>query len=398
MSDTTDERAGDRTPEETPDTGDEVTASGRGLGRYYVDASALLVLLYAFLCAIVLGGVVMLLTGANPVEAYWALLRGAVGTPDRIAASLARSTPYIGTALALAFAFKAGLFNIGAEGQLLVGAIVAGWAGTWAWVAGLPAPIAITAVIAAGALGGALYGGFPGLLKAKTGAHEVIVTIMLNTIALRAYEWLVGSRDPAILVDVTASAPQSRPIAESAVLPALVDTPAATLHWGIFIAVAMCAVMWFITERTTTGFEIRTVGLNQSAATYAGMSVGRVWILVMAVSGTFAGIAGAAEVSGATGLIPPPGYFRNFGFDAIAIALLARANPWAIIPAAILWGSLAVGAPTMQREAELSIDLVRIVQALILLFVAADLLIRRLFRIRTDETEPRTALASGWGG
>jgi ABC-type uncharacterized transport system permease subunit len=364
----------------------------------YAALTPLLVLLFAFLCAIVIGGVVMVLTGANPLEAYWSLLRGAVGTPDRIAASLARATPFIGAALALAFAFKAGLFNIGAEGQLLVGALCGGWAGTWAWVQGLPGVLAIPVVLLAGVAGGALYGGFPGFLKARTGAHEVIVTIMLNTIALRMYEWLVGSRDPAILVDVNASAPQSVRIAEGARLPALYETPAATLHWGLFIAIAMCALMWFTMQRTTTGFEIRTVGFNQSAATYAGISVGRTWIMVMAVSGAFAGIAGAAEVSGSTGLIPPPGHFRNFGFDAIAIALLARANPWAIIPAAILWGSLLVGAPTMQREAQLSIDLVRIVQALILLFVAADLLVRRMFRIRTDEAEPRQALASGWGG
>ena len=383
--------------EGTPDTGEGVTMSGRGLGRY-ASLTPLLVLFYSLLCALVIGGIVMVLTGANPLEAYWSLLRGAVGSPERIAASLARATPFIGAALALAFAFKAGLFNIGAEGQLLVGALTAGWAGTWGWVQGLPAILAIPVVLLAGAIGGLVYGGFPGFLKAKTGAHEVIVTIMLNTIALRMYEWLVGSRDPAILVDLTASAPQSERIAEAARLPALYETPAATLHWGLFIAVAMCAAMWFVMERTTTGFEIRMVGLNQSAATYAGISVGRTWIMVMAVSGAFAGIAGAAEVSGSTGLIPPPGHFRNFGFDAIAIALLARANPWAIIPASILWGALLVGAPTMQREAGLSIDLVRIVQALILLFVAADLLIRRMFRISTDETEPRQALAAGWGG
>ncbi len=387
-----------REPEETTsDTGDDVAVTGRGLGRY-ASLTPALVLIYALACALVIGGVVMLLTGANPFEAYWSLLTGAVGSPQRIAASLARATPFIGAALALAFAFKAGLFNIGAEGQLLVGALAAGWAGTWSWVQGLPAIAAIPVVLLAGALGGIVYGGFPGFLKAKTGAHEVIVTIMLNTIALRMYEWLVGSRDPAILVDLGASAPQSRAIADSAALPALYETPAATLHWGLFIAVAMCAAMWFIMDRTTTGFEIRTVGLNQSAATYAGISVSRTWIMVMAVAGGFAGLAGAAEVSGSTGLIPPPGHFRNFGFDAIAIALLARGNPWGIIPASILWGALLVGAPTMQREAQLSIDLVRIVQALILLGVAADLLIRRMFRIRAEDTEPRAALASGWGG
>jgi general nucleoside transport system permease protein len=283
-----------------------VRVSGRGLERY-ASLTPVLVLLYAVLCAVVIGGAVMLLVGSNPIEAYGALVRGAVGTPNRIVATLARATPFVGTALALAFAFRAGLFNIGAQGQLLVGALSAGWVGTWSWVAGLPGILAVPLVLLAGGLGGALYGGFPGFLKARTGAHEVIVTIMLNTIALRLYEWLLGSRDPVILVDVTASAPQSVPIAEAARLPALAVVPQATLHWGLFLAVAMCATMWFVMTRTTTGFEIRAVGLNQSAATYAGMSVGRTWILVMAGSGAFAGLAGAAEVSGGLGLIPPVG-------------------------------------------------------------------------------------------
>ena len=252
-------------------------------------------------------------------------------------------------------------------------------------------------VLGMGALGGALYGGFPGFLKARTGAHEVIVTIMLNTIALRLLEWLVLSRDPIILLDTTASVPHSRQIVDGAILPLLPGAGDATLHWGLLLGVTLCAVMWFVMERTTTGFEIKTVGLDPSAATYAGMSVSKVWILAMATSGAFAGLAGAAEVSGSLGFVQP-GYFRNFGFDSIAIALLARANPWAIIPAALLWGALLSGAPLMQLQADLSIDLVRIVQALILLFVAADLIVRRLFRIRGGDTEPRAALASGWGG
>ncbi|WP_108666861.1 ABC transporter permease [Euzebya rosea] len=383
------------TPRETEDGGVPATTI-TGRLEPWVALSPVLVLLAAFLCAVVIGGVVMVLTGANPVEAYWALLRGAVGSPDRIASSLARATPFIGASLALAFAFKAGLFNIGAEGQLLIGALFGGWAGTWSWMAGAPSIVAIPVVIGMGMLGGALYGGFPGFLKAKTGAHEVIVTIMLNTIALRLVEWLVLSRDPVILLDQTASVPHSREIAESAKLPHLPFAGSSSLHWGLALGIVACAVMWFVMERTTTGFEIKTVGLNPSAAVYAGMSVSKVWILAMAGSGAFAGLAGAAEVSGSVGFIQP-GVFRNIGFDSIAIALLARANPWAIIPAALLWGALLSGAPLMQLEANLSIDLVRIVQALILLFVAADLIVRRLFRIRGERGEG-AALAAGWGG
>lgn len=367
-------------------------------GRAWVQLGPIKVIAAAFLCAVAIGGLIMLLTGANPLEAYWALLRGAVGSPERIAASLARSTPYIGASLAIAFAFKAGLFNIGVEGQLLIGALFGGWAGTWAWLQGYPAVIAIPVVLVMGALGGGLYGGFPGFLKAKTGAHEVIVTIMLNTIALRLLEWLVLSRDPVILLDTTASVPHSRPIAEAARLPLLpFSGGGARLHWGLVIGVLLCVLVWYAIERTTTGFELKTVGLNPSAATYAGMSVSRTWILAMAVSGALAGVVGAAEVSGDLGYIQP-GVFRNIGFDSIAIALLARGNPFAIIPAALLWGALLSGAPLMQLQADLSIDLVRIVQALILLFVAADLIVRRLFRIKGVTDEPRAALASGWGG
>ena len=396
----------------------------RSLRNAWADLTPLLVLAYALLCAVVLGGMVIIATEvvnqmqgfedsglglgerlgqldygaifAKPFEAYWALLRGAVGTPSRVASSLARSTPFIAAALAVAFAFKAGLFNIGAEGQLLIGAVLAGWAGTWAWLQGVPAIIALPVVIGMGAVGGALYGGFPGLLKAKTGAHEVIVTIMLNTIALRLAEWLVGSRNPVILADTTATGTRTVPIAEAARLPFLPGGASSRLHWGLILGIALCGVMWFVMRRTTTGFEIKTVGLNPSAATYAGMSVSRTWILVMAVSGAFAGLAGAAEVSGSLGFVQT-GVFRNVGFDAIAIALLAKGNPWAVIPSALLWGALLSGAPLMQLEADLSIDLVRIVQALILLFVAADLIVRRLFNVKGEDGN-QAVLASGWGG
>lgn len=359
--------------------------------------SPLLVLLAAVVCAVVIGGLVMLLTGANPFTAYAALFDGAFGSPDRIARSVARSIPFIGASLAVAFAFRAGLFNIGAEGQVLIGALVGGWIGTWGWLQGMPAILAIPTVLLFGALGGALYGGFPGYLKAKTGAHEVITTIMLNTIALRFVEWVVQGQNPPILRDPASTAGTSRPIAEAARLPLMPGAGPSTLHTGLLLAIALCALVWFVNERTTTGFEMRTVGLNPSAATYAGISVPRTWILAMAVSGAFAGFAGVAEVSGARYVIEP-GVYRSIGFDSIAIALLARGNPWGIIPAALLWGALLSGAGPMQVSAGVPIDIVRIVQALILLFVAADVIVRRLFRIRGAGEEPRTALAAGWGG
>ena len=181
-----------------------------------------LVPLYAVVVALVVAGVVIVLIGKNPLEAYWALLRGMFGTPDRIAASLGRSTPFIGAALAVAFAFKAGLFNIGAEGQLLVGATVAAWVGTFSWLAGLPGPLLIPIILLAGIVGGGIWGGIPGFLKARTGAHEVIVTIMLNNIAILFVRWMVGSRDPVILRDMSASVPRTATLPDAGRLPELV--------------------------------------------------------------------------------------------------------------------------------------------------------------------------------
>ena len=353
--------------------------------------------IYAVLVAVLLGSLVIIAAGANPLDAYGALFRGAFGSAERIAQTLARSTPFIIASLAVAFAFKAGLFNIGAQGQLLVGATAAAWAGTWGWVTGLPALIAIAVVLLAGTIGGWFYGAIPGVLKARTGAHEVITTIMLNNIAALLMGWIITSRDPVLLLDPTASSSRTKPIAEAARMPQLIaDTG---LHAGFLLGVLLCAAVWFVLQRTTPGFELRTVGLNPNAARYSGMNVNRTIVLVMAASGALAGFAGAAEVSGATGGTFTPGVFRNIGFDSIAIALLARSNPYAIIPAGILWGALLSGAPLMQLQADLSIDLIQIVQALIVLFVAADAIVRWLFRIR----QPRAAeaggevFASGWG-
>ncbi|HVM20533.1 MAG TPA: ABC transporter permease [Egibacteraceae bacterium] len=353
--------------------------------------------IYAVLVAVVVGSLVMLLAGANPLTAYGALFDGAWGSPEVLARSLARSTPFIIAGLAVAFAFKAGLFNIGAEGQLLMGALTAAWVGTWSWMAGLPAILAVPVVLLAGVAGGLFWGGIPGVLKARTGAHEVIVTIMLNAIALRLAEWIINSRSPRILLDLSASVPHTVPIFDAARMPRL---PGTALHLGFLLALLLCAAVWFVLQRSTVGFEIRTVGANPDAARYAGMSVGRTIVLVMAVSGALAGIAGAGEVSGGTTGYLTSGSFIGIGFDSIAIALLARANPFAVIPAAFLWGSLLAGAPTMQLQADVSLDIVRVVQALIILFVAADAIVRWLFRIRAPRDGDITTgevFAKGWG-
>ncbi|WP_448613827.1 ABC transporter permease [Modestobacter sp. URMC 112] len=372
---------------------------GRRLLEGYFRLAPVTVPLYAVLVASLVGTLFILGAGADPLTAYGALLEGAVGSPDRIAATIGRATPFMIGALAVALGFKAGLFNIGAEGQLLLGALTAAWVGTWSWLAGLPGVLAVPFVLLAGLLGGLVWGAIPGVLKAKTGAHEVITTIMLNSIAAALAQYLITSREPVLLIDEAASTPHTRQIADSARLPALVEGTG--LHLGILLALALCVATYLVLQRTTPGFEIRTVGASKEAALYAGMPVQRTIIVVMAASGALAGIAGAAEVSGGSSGYLTPGAFTNIGFDSIAIALLARGNPLAVVPAALLWGALLSGAPLMQVEADLSVNLVRIVQALIILFVAADAIVRSLFRIRAprgvDAGQPAT-FTRGWGG
>jgi len=365
--------------------------------RRSLDLQPLLVPALAIVLAFVSGALAILAIGSDPIEAYTSLVRGMFGSSDRIAASLGRSTPFIGAALAVAFAFRAGLFNIGAEGQLLVGATAAAWIGTWSWVRGLPGVVAIPALLLAGVVAGGLYGGIPGALKARTGAHEVIVTIMLNAIALLYVRWLVSSQDPVVLRDPSATVPRTARIDDAARLPELVESQP-PLHLGFVVMVVLAILVWFVLQRTTFGFEVRTIGTNTDAARYAGMAVGRTIFVTMALSGGFAGLAGAGEISGTTGFLSP-GVFVSIGFDSIAIALLARANPFAIIPAAILWGSMLSGAGLMQQDVGLSIDVVRIVQALVLLFVAADVIVRTVFRLRKERRTAleTTDLASGWG-
>jgi simple sugar transport system permease protein len=358
------------------------------------DLQPLVVPLLAILLSFIIGGVLISIIGVNPFVAYWSLLKGMFGTPDRIAGSIARSVPFIGSALALAFAFKAGLFNIGAEGQLLVGGITAGWVGTWAWVADVPPIIAIPVIFLAGTTGGLIWGYIPGLLRAETGAHEVITTIMLNSIALFGTRWLVNSRDPVILRDTSATVPRTEAIAPSAVLPEFVASQP-NLHLGLIVLVLVAVAASLVFRRTTFGFEIETVGTNPTAAHYAGVPVKRIIILAMAISGAFAGISAASEVAGTNGFFQP-GTFAFMGFDGIAIALLARAKPLAILPAALLWGSLLAGAPLMQQEADVSIDVVRIIQAMVLLFVAADAIVRYVFRVKVETDDDTMTMASGW--
>lgn len=319
--------------------------------------------------------------------------RSIVFIPRNLINTIVRSIPFLLAGLAVALGFKCGLFNIGAEGQLYAGALLAVYVGIHPALQDLPRLLYIPLAVAVGILGGAIWGAIPGILKAKTGAHEVINTIMMNAIAIRLADWLIKSRDPLILLDPTASVPRTPYISEFAMFPQIANTP---LHLGLFLAVGAAFFVWWLLYRTTLGFEIRTVGTNPDAARYAGINVSRNIVLAMALSGGLAGLAGAGEVLGVQHNLPP-GFFAGVGFDSIAIALLARTNPFAMIPAAYLWGGLLNGAGLMQIRADLSIDLVKIIQAFIVMFIAADQIVRGLWRIRARGKEEEVVFSRGWG-
>jgi simple sugar transport system permease protein len=349
----------------------------------------ILVPLLAIFTALVIGALIILATGASVLSAYNGLFFGAVGTPLAIANTLVEATPYIFAGLAVALGFKCGLFNIGVEGQLAMGAMCAAIVGYQ--FTNLPAVIHLPLTLLAGALGGGLWGAIPGLLRAKTGAHEVITTIMLNYVAIRLTDYLI--KGP--FRDRSSSAPRTPFIAHSAELPYLFGADY-RLHAGFILALIMVFVIWWLLNKSTPGFEIRTVGANPDAAQYAGMSITRNFVLAMALSGALGGLAGASQVMGLEHNLKAA-FSAGYGFDSIAIALLAKSNPIGIIPAAIFWGALRNGAGLMQLQSGISISLINIIQALVIVFVAADQIVRGIYRIR-QRGGGQVVFTRGWGG
>ncbi len=322
-------------------------------------------------------------------DAYVALFQGAVGGWGPISETLTRAAPLILAGLSVAVGFQAGLFNIGAQGQMLLG-------GMFTLVVGfqfdLPAVIHIPLAVIAGIVGGAIWGAIPGYLRARTGAHEVITTIMLNFIALRLVDYLLTSQFFQV---EGRNDPVSQTVLDSARYPKLLDwlDPRYRVHLGIVVAIAVAAIIWWVLYRSTIGFEFRAVGANPEGARYGGMNVVVVTVGVMALAGALAGLAGANEIMGPLGRATP-GFVGVIGFDAIALALLGRSHPFGVVAAGLLFGGLAAGGQNMQSIVAGGPDIVQVIQALIIVFIAAPALIKAIYRVKAD-TES-TQLTQGW--
>jgi len=370
-------------------------------GRYRRIFRGLLIPVLALLTALVAGALVMYLSGDNAQDAYIGLFKGAFGSAKGWAATIRKMIPFILTGLSVAVAFKAGLFNIGASGQFVMGTIFSVFIGIN--FEGLPMAIHLPLAIVFGIVGGALWGAIPGILKVYTGAHEVIVTIMLNYVAALFAGWTVYAggtqgQTPGPLWDRTAGPISETPdVLASARLPYLFD-PSYRIHYGVFIALAAVVFIWWLIYKTTIGFEIRTVGQNMKAARYAGIRVNWTVILTMGIAGGLAGLAGAVETLGLNHKFAPE-FGGQVGFDGITIALLGQTHPFGVVLSSLLFGALDAGAAKMQFDSGVAADIIQIIQALVLAFVAAPMIIRALYRIKRLPTESEsTSLGTSWGG
>ena len=355
---------------------------------------SMLVPVLAVFTSVIVGGIVIAMAGGNPFDAYLGLAEGSFGSLKALSETTVWATPYIFAGLAVGLAFKGGLFNIGAEGQLALGAVAAAWTGyALPGLLGItfPAIIHIPLTILAGILAGAIWGGIPGWLKARFGGHEVINTIMMNYIALNITSYLLNGpmKDPNPN-NVVARTPM---IAPSAQIPSIFS--GYRFHWGFILALVVAFIIWWLLWKTTLGFEIRTAGANPDAGRYAGINVPRTIIVTMVISGILAGLAGTIEVTGLN-FRHELGFSVGYGFDAIAIALLGKCHPFGIVLGALLFGGMRNGATRMQFLTQIPVDVISVIQALILLFVAADAIVRYIYRVRIREE--RVTLTRGWGG
>jgi len=388
--------------------------------------NSVLIVVLAFFTALVLSAIFVVGSDPNVIQApdpltalnvawldisgaYGGLLSGALGNPStffskvgsgnvKVVASafyplsetLVAAAPLVFTGLSVALGFRAGLFNIGGEGQVIAGGLAAGFVGFS--LHGLTGFVELPLALLAGFVAGALWGFIPGLLKARTGAHEVITTIMLNYVAIYLTYYFLSTK---AFQRPGRTDPISKIVDSAAALPSLAGVNL-RLHAGVILAVIVAIAVYFLLWRTTLGFEFRAVGANPDASRAAGIGVGRVVVLAMSLAGGLAGLAGANIILGVNYSVSP-GFSSSLGFDGITVALLGRGNPAGVVAAALLFGGLRAGAVQMQAATSTPVDLVQVIEALVIMFVAAPTLVREIYHIRAQRSAGAPAVSTGWG-
>jgi len=376
------------------------------LGSRLNRLSSFVITLLAVVSALVVGALLIVLSDVEALRtgnfgsafsevgaAYWALVQGSVGSLQALSETINNATPFIIAGVSIALAFRTGLFNIGATGQMMAGGLAATWVG---FVMDGPGILQIPLALIAGLVGGALFGAIPGVLKARTGAHEVITTIMLNYIASFTILWAL---DTELFQRPDRTDPISKFISKASTLPRLFgflgDRKDLFAHSGILIALLCVLGYWWFLERSKMGFEFQAFGQNPDAAEYAGMRAKRLTMLGMIVAGAIAGLAGAIEILGRYGYASQ-NFAGTIGFDAIAVALLGRSTPLGTMFSAILFGALQSGGREMQAETDVAIDLIVVLRAVIVMFIAAPLLVKSIWRVKSAQVNTGQTF-KGWG-
>jgi ABC-type uncharacterized transport system permease subunit len=414
--------------------------SSRSFGdvlRRAIQENTLTIIFLALVSATVIGGLLTAFTNTTVLDAwghffsapgnaigqawdaafgtYWALFEGSIINPHTVSAlfqqaslstavhdgflsavfnplseTAVQATPLILTGLAVALPYQAGLFNIGGQSQFIGGAIMAAWLG---YAYNMPFFVHVVICVIGAFVGGAALGWLAGEIKARTGAHEVIVTIMLNYVMLYFLAYVLSSQ--SLMEAPGGSDSITLPIASNAHLPLLAGTHL-RINAGFLIALAAAFAVWWLLNRTTTGFEFRSIGANASASRVAGMNVERNWTLVMAIAGGLAGLAAASVILGTDSTLNPQSY-GTYGIDAITVALLGLGRPGGVVAAGLLFGALHAGSPGMQTATGTPVQIVQVIQALIVLFVAAPPLVRTIYRVRAARARGvSTSMSKGW--
>jgi simple sugar transport system permease protein len=408
--------------EEPPTSGER--SRWRRILDGYLYGNQFVVTLLSFLCAIVVGAILIAVTDAPTRQAmgyffqhpsdtfsrawtaisagYSALFRGSIfntnslysngGTPifGPISNTLLNAAPLILGGLSVTVAFRAGLFNIGVQGMIIVGAICAGYVG---FAISLPTGIHLIVALLAGMLGGGLWGLLVGWLKARTGAHEVITTIMLNYVALNLLTYLLGVNG---FQQTNSNQAISNTVKPTARLPHIFGS-SLPVHAGLIVAVLAAIVCWWLLTRSTFGYRLRAVGANPAAARTAGMNIGNTYVWVMVIAGVLGGLVGCSQVLG-TRLVVTQDVDAGFGFDAITVALLGRGSPIGVVLGGLLFGAFRAGGVVMAADTSTPADVVSVIQPVMVLFIAAPALIRGIFRLRAARTSRVGQLAKGWNG